>query len=144
MQGSMGKRARRFSNLPALCLIAAFSTGCASDETTFIRSNGTWPEPRQLAAASATCTRPGASVLGVVGGAVKGAAVGPYLGLVYGAQSGPIGAVAGAGIGLLAGPVIGAMDAIPPDDYDFCMARSGYQRVDPEQAAALAPREPTR
>lgn len=140
----MIRKQLRFGILPALCLMVPFAAGCASDETTFIRANGTWPEPRHLAAADAACSRPGASVLGVIGGAAEGAAVGPYVGLVYGAQSGPIGAVAGAGIGLLAGPVIGAIDAIPPDDYDFCMAREGYQRVDLEQAAALAPREPTR
>jgi len=130
-------------SVPSLFMLALLS-GCASEETTFIRANGTRPETRQLAAATATCTRPEASVLGVLGGAIKGAAVGPYYGLVYGAKSGPVGAVTGAGIGLLAGPFVGAADAFPRDDFDLCMAREGYQRVDPEQAAALAPREPAR
>ena len=134
------------SIIPVLCPVVLLLCGCANDSpTTFIRQNGTRPEPQQLAAANAECYRPGASVGGFLTGTAEGAAGGLFAGTLYGAtQAGPLGAVAGAGLGLLVGLVGGGADTIPPDDYDLCMARMGYQRVDAEQAAALAPGDPTR
>jgi hypothetical protein len=138
-------RARRNSRMPVVWGIALVLSACANDDNTtaFIRQNGTWAEPQQLAVASAACTRSGPSVGGFIAGAAMGAAGGFSVGAVAGAaEAGPFGAVAGAGLGFLAGLVGGAADTIPPDDYDFCMARKGYQRVD--AATALAPSEPAR
>jgi hypothetical protein len=134
------------SIIPVLCPVMLLLCGCASDSpTTFILQNGTRPDSQQLAAANAECYRTGASVGGFITGTAGGAAGGLYAGTLYGAtQGGPPGAVVLGGLGFLYGLLGGGVESIPPDHYDLCMARMGYQRVDAQQAAALAPGDPAR
>ena len=123
-------------------------SACASDEAAFIRQNGAVPEPKRLEADAKDCGRVGTPTSGYLGGGLLGAARGAYYGAGQGAADGAaqgdgsaLDALGGMTLGFLAGMVTGAFGSASGDNYDLCMARKGYQRVDAQQVQAVTETE---
>jgi len=132
---------RSIHRSPIFVAVLALSACASASESTFVRQNGTNPEPTKLAADAKDCGRVGTSAGGLTSGGLLGAAQGAYWGAAQGAADGgksgnnPLAAAAGLVFGSVFGLFAGAFGAGSGDNYDLCMARHGYQRIDIEQAA---------
>lgn len=135
----MISRRTRFRRLATA--VAMLACACATDHGTFVRQNGAAPEPKVLEADAHECDKVRPSIFTYLGGALAGAGAGVVVGVAGfgggsgGGSSGALQIAGGAALGALVGLVVGAIAAEPGDNYDLCMARKGYQRVDEHQTA---------
>jgi hypothetical protein len=124
----------RFIHHPLILTAALALAACASDDATFVRQNGTLPEPKMLEADAHDCRKVGKSTAGVFDNALAGAGQGFYDGAH--SSNNPLAAIATAGAGAVFGLFIGAVNEGPGDNYNLCMARKGYQLAGAQQAEA--------